>query len=44
VRKAFRGIGIRIEDNVAVTRSQPQVLTADLVKTTKDIEALMAGA
>ncbi len=43
VRKAFRGIGIRIEDNVAVTKGEPQVLTAGLAKTTADIEALMAG-
>jgi Xaa-Pro aminopeptidase len=43
VRKAFRGIGIRIEDNVAVTKGEPQVLTADLAKTTADIEALMAS-
>jgi len=43
VRKIFRGIGIRIEDNVVVTKSRPQVLTAALAKTTADIEALMAG-
>jgi Xaa-Pro aminopeptidase len=43
VRKAFRGIGIRIEDNVAVTKGEPQVLSAELAKTTADIEALMAG-
>ncbi len=43
VRKVFRGIGIRIEDNVAVTKDQPLVLTAELAKTTADIEALMAG-
>ncbi len=43
VRKVFRGIGIRIEDNVVVTKDQPQVLTAALAKTTADIEALMAG-
>lgn len=43
VRKAFRGIGIRIEDNVAVTRGEPQVLTAGLAKTTAEIETLMAG-
>jgi len=43
VRKAFRGIGIRIEDNVAVTKDKPLVLTAELVKTTTDIEALMAA-
>lgn len=42
VRKAFRGIGIRIEDNVAITRDAPLVLTGALVKRPDDIEALMA--
>lgn len=43
VRKCFRGLGIRIEDNVAITKTEPLVLTADLVKTVDDIEALMAA-
>jgi Xaa-Pro aminopeptidase len=43
VRKCFRGVGIRIEDDVAITRSDPLVLTGALVKTADDIEALMAG-
>jgi Xaa-Pro aminopeptidase len=43
VRKCWRGLGIRIEDNVAVTRDEPQVLTMGLAKTPDDIEALMAG-
>jgi Xaa-Pro aminopeptidase len=42
VRKVFRGIGIRIEDNVAVTKGDPLVLTAALAKSTAEIEALMA--
>ncbi|MDZ4728638.1 MAG: aminopeptidase P N-terminal domain-containing protein [Xanthomonadales bacterium] len=42
VRKVFRGIGIRIEDNVAVTKGEPLVLTAALAKSTAAIEALMA--
>jgi len=42
VKKCFRGMGIRIEDNVAITRDEPQILTGDLVKTVADIEALMA--
>ncbi len=42
VRKCFRGIGIRIEDNVAITRDAPLVLTGALAKTADDIEALMA--
>lgn len=41
VRKVFRGIGIRIEDNVAVTKGDPLVLTAALAKSTAAIEALM---
>lgn len=43
VAKKWRGIGIRIEDNVAITRKGTQVLTADAPKTIADIEALMAG-
>ncbi len=43
VRKCFRGLGIRIEDNVAITKKDPLVLTQRLVKTPDEIEALMAG-
>jgi len=39
----WRGMGIRIEDNVAITRDEPRVLTAGLIKAPDDIEALMAG-
>jgi len=39
----WRGIGIRIEDNVTVTRDEPHILTDGLVKRVADIEALMAG-
>ena len=42
VRKAFRGLGIRIEDNVAITRDEPRVLTEGLAKAPDDVEALMA--
>ncbi|MEE8494895.1 MAG: aminopeptidase P N-terminal domain-containing protein [Xanthomonadales bacterium] len=42
VRKCWRGVGIRVEDNVAITRGKPTVLSKDLVKTPDDIEALMA--
>ena len=38
----WRGIGIRIEDDVVVTESGPRVLTASVVKTIEEIEALMA--
>jgi Xaa-Pro aminopeptidase len=44
VPDAFRGIGIRIEDDVAVTRDGHEVLTAEAPKTRDAIEALMAGA
>jgi Xaa-Pro aminopeptidase len=43
VRKCFRGVGIRIEDNICITRQEPRVLTGDLAKTADDVEALMAG-
>ena len=35
--------GIRIEDDVAVTRDEPRILTGGLAKTADDIEALMAA-
>ncbi len=43
VRKVWRGVGIRIEDNVAITKDAPKILTGGLVKTPGDVEALMAG-
>jgi Xaa-Pro aminopeptidase len=38
VPKEFRGIGIRIEDDVAITRGAADVLTEDLIKEADDIE------
>ncbi|QOW46842.1 MULTISPECIES: Xaa-Pro aminopeptidase [Acinetobacter] len=38
----WRGIGIRIEDDVVATSNGPLVLTKNVVKTVEDIEALMA--
>jgi Xaa-Pro aminopeptidase len=43
VAKKWRGIGIRIEDDVAVTKDGYEILTADVPKTADEIEALMAG-
>jgi len=40
----FRGIGVRIEDDVHVTEADPEVLTADVPKAIDEIEALMAEA
>ena len=42
VAKHWRGIGIRLEDDVHVGRDGPEVLTADLPLAADDIEALMA--
>jgi Xaa-Pro aminopeptidase len=42
VRECWRGIGIRIEDNVAITRDEPRILTDGLARTPDEIEALMA--
>jgi Xaa-Pro aminopeptidase len=39
----WRGIGIRIEDDVAVTKDEPRVLSEGLVKSADDIEALMSA-
>jgi intermediate cleaving peptidase 55 len=38
--RAFRGLGIRIEDSVAVGENNPLVLTTEAVKEVVDIEAL----
>ena len=43
VEAHWRGMGIRIEDDVAVTRDAPRVLTDGLAKTADEIEALMAA-
>lgn len=43
VAKKWRGIGIRIEDDVLVTAHGNQVLTSGVPKTSAAIEALMAG-
>lgn len=40
---AFRGIGIRIEDDVAITAGDPDVLTAGAPKTIEEVEAACAG-
>jgi len=39
----WRGIGIRIEDDVLVTDAGHEVLTTDVPKSVAEIEALMAG-
>lgn len=41
VDEKWRGIGIRIEDDVVITADEPYVLTQNVVKDIKDIEALM---
>jgi Xaa-Pro aminopeptidase len=43
VAERWRGIGIRIEDDVAVTRDGNEVLTAAVPKEAEAIEALLAG-
>jgi Xaa-Pro aminopeptidase len=43
VAKRWRGIGIRIEDDVQVTKDGPDVLTGALASSTAEIETLMGG-
>jgi Xaa-Pro aminopeptidase len=43
VDERWRGLGIRIEDDVVVTREEPEILSADVPKTIDDIESLMAS-
>jgi len=42
VPAAYRGMGIRIEDDVLVTQGEPEVLTAATPKTVDDVETVMA--
>ena len=44
VAAKWRGIGIRIEDDVVVTRGDPEVITAAVPRDADEIEALMAAA
>ena len=44
VEARWRGIGIRIEDDVVVTRDGCEILTGGVPKAADDIEALMAEA
>jgi Xaa-Pro aminopeptidase len=44
VAAKWRGIGIRIEDDVVVTRDEPEVITAAVPSDPDEIEALMAAA
>jgi Xaa-Pro aminopeptidase len=44
IPKEFWNIGIRIEDDVLVTNSAPEVLTAALEKTPDAVEALAGAA
>ena len=43
VDEVWRGTGIRIEDNVVVTRDDADILSSDICKTSDEIEELMAS-
>ena len=38
---AEEGIGIRIEDDIQITKDKAIVLSSDIIKEVKDIEAMM---
>ena len=38
----FRGIGVRVEDDVLMTEQGPQWLSAGIPKTVEEVEAWMA--
>lgn len=43
VAMRWRGIGIRVEDDVAIRKQGPEVMTDSVVKRPDDVEALMQG-
>ncbi len=43
VDEIWRGLGIRVEDNVVVTRGEADILSSGICKTMDDIEVLMAS-
>ena len=43
VDERWRGLGIRVEDDVVVTKDAADVLSSDICKTMEDIEALMSA-
>jgi len=42
VQEKYKGIGVRIEDDVVITATGVDILTADVPKDIDEIEALMA--
>jgi Xaa-Pro aminopeptidase len=44
IPEEFRGLGIRIEDNILITSSKPDILSSTVPKDPDEIEKIMIGS
>lgn len=43
IDESWRGIGIRIEDDIIITKGDPEITTSDAPKTVREIEEFLSG-